>query len=189
MSRLTTFLNTIGDIAKLLYNFWFLLFRLVSLAVLIVIFADTLCIEGLITTHRAYVLVATTAVVSVSVAIVFCHDVTDALLGAKMATALRIALNVDCVTTPQDVADLVDDLKKQRDFANASYWKLSRTANRERDVLQSENEELRKQNETLESKNVHLQQENATFRFILNDSRYMSAAPAPAVVAAAGAQV
>jgi septal ring factor EnvC (AmiA/AmiB activator) len=201
MSRIRTFLNTIGDIATVLYTFSFLMLQLVSVGVMIVIFFDCLCMEGGITTDRTYVLMATTAVVIVIVATVFCHVVTDALFDVKMATALRIAMKVDSITTPQKAAELVDHWTKESRFRRSEYFKAVRerdhlesqiTELREKnetlesanDTLQSENAKLREKNKTLQSANntlqsekARLQHERAVFCFILNDCRYMNADP------------
>ena len=194
MSRIWTLLNTIGDIATVLYTFSFLMLKLVSVGVMIVIFFDRLCIEGGITTDRTYVLMATTAVVIVIVATVFCHVVTDALLGAKMATALRIAMKVDSITTPQKAADHVNHWREECSFARTQYFTLSGKYR----GLESKIAKLREENQTLQSEKARLQHERAVLCFILNDCRYMNAdptttatitAPTPAVVAAAGAQV
>jgi hypothetical protein len=184
MFRIFTLLNILRDIANVLYTFSFLMLQFVSVGVMIVIFFDRLCIEGVITTDRTYVLMESTAVVIVSVALVFCNEVTNALFDVKMATALRIAMKVDSITTAQQAADHVNHWREECSFARSEYLTLSGKYR----GLESQIAKLREKNQTLQSENAQLQQENATFQFLLNDSRYMIAAPAPAD-AAAGVQV
>ena len=185
MSRIWTVLKMLSDIATVLYTFSFFMLQLVSVGVMIVICFDRLCVEGVITTDRTYVLMATTAVVIVIVALVFCNDVTNALFDVKMTTALRIAMKVDSITTAQEAAELVDYWREECSFARSQCL----TVSGKRAGLESQITELHEKNQTLQSENAQLQQENATFQFLLNDSRYMIATPAPAVGAAAGVQV
>lgn len=176
MSRGSTFLNTIVDNVKVLYANFFLMFKLVSVGALIVMIVDDLCFFGVITTPRTHVLMATTAVVIVIVAIVFCNAATDALLHAKMATALRIAMKVDSITTPQEAADLVTHWENEYKIALSVYSSTSNALTR----LQSQYAELQKKHLTdcllgsmqmkaasaeiahLMSENAKLQNERAT---------------------------
>lgn len=183
MSRVSTFLNTIFDNATVLYANFFLLLELVSVGVLNVMIVDDLCSYGVITTPRTHVLMATTAVVIVFVAIVFYNRVTNTFFDAKMATALRTAIDADDVDTPQKAADLVTYWREECSLARSKAFIASAALT----GLKSQNEELRQRNETLKSENEELQNQYAAFCMVATIQ--MSAAPAPAVVPVAGAQI
>jgi len=189
MSRVSTFLNTIGDIAKVLYDFSMPMLKLVLVGVQFFLSVDLLCRNKIITTDRTYVLMATIATVIVTSASAFCHVVSDALFEAKMATALRTAMKVDNIATAQDAAELVDYWRNQCSFASSHCLKASAAFT----GLKSKNETLQSENEKLLKKNQDLQNNLNLFCFILISVRYMSpgttTTPASAVVAPAGAQV
>lgn len=176
MSRASTFLDTISDNATVLYANFFLLLELVSVGVLNVMIVDDLCYYGVITTSRTHVLMATTAVVIVFVAIAFYNRVTNTFFDAKMATALRIAMKVDSITTPQEAADLVTHWENEYKIACGINSRTSNALTR----LQSQYAELQKKHLTdcllgsmqmkaasaeiahLMSENAKLQNERAT---------------------------